>query len=341
MSIALDLGVHELRSLRRRHERVIGRKSRAAYAVLPDTAARRRVLEKTRIPFAVCEGSLVLMGDTAVDFAQSFQTPCLPLLADSRVPTHDAPARQVLAALVDALLPDPVEEHEICCLTIPGASRRSDHDTEFLVRIVKLNGYEPLVLGRGHAIVLSELVRDSFTGIGIDFGAGGTEFSLVHRGVEIDRHTLRRGGEWIDQRLAREFDEHAWDVRGHRFLDTDTTRDWKETNGSLLEPAGDRGAFLGEVYTELIVTALEETAAAWSRNPRVPHLPQPLNVVCAGGVSRIGGFGRLFEEIASRGDFPVEIGSVRVVENSTYTIARGCLINAELETETRRRTAAA
>lgn len=331
MSTALDVGVHRMRSLRRRHARVIGRKTRSAFAVLPDTPSRRRVLDRTRIPFAVCEDSLLLMGDHAAEFAPSFQTPLLPLLPGGNVPTSDAPARQVLAALVQALLPEPVEQNEICCVALPDPD-----DEAFPARVLRLNGYEPIVISRGLAVVLSELVDKSFSGIGIDFGSGSTELVLAHRGTEIARHQIAIGGDWIDEQLAHEFREYAWDGRGHRYLDTDAIGCWKSNRGSILEPKDDRDEFLGELYTELISKLLEESAADLEGRSALVGLPVPLTLVCAGGVGSIEGFDELLTGIVERIGFPVEIGSVRLARDSDYTVARGCLINAELEADVRK-----
>ncbi len=336
MSTALDVGVHDLRSLRRRHARVLGRRTRSAYAALPDTPSRRRVLERTRIPFAVCEDSLLLMGDHAAEFAGPFQTPCLPLLADGHVPTDDAPARQVLAALVDALLPEPVESDETCCVAHSGDA----DDVAFLERLLRLSGYHPVVLPRGVAAALSQLGDVAFSGIGIDFGAGSTEVAVVHRGVEIARHVAQRGGNWIDGRLASEIPRFKQENGPDHRVDAETLGQWKADRSSILEPTDEEGELLGELYTELLSTTIEEAAGAIAGCGELDGLPSSLHVACVGGVSRVPGFQELLSGVWSRSEFPLSVDRIRLAGDPAYAVARGCLINAELESEYRHRNAA-
>jgi hypothetical protein len=334
MSIVLDVGVHRLRSLRIRGDRLIARSCRSLLSAVPDSEPRRGLLHHAGIPYAVCEDELVVFGDAAVEFSRLFRAPVGSLFPAARIPHHDPPARQAIAALIESLLPLPQTPHEVCCLTVPGAleaRRPGSESVEFLTRLVRLQGYTPVVLGSGLAVVLAELVERSFTGIGISLGAGSCEVTLAHRGNEVVSCSLPRGGDWIDTELARERNQFVWSPQGERTLDTEAAAEWKTSiGGSIGAPRDEREKFLGQLYGDLLSRLMELAARTFARHPLVPELPRPVDVVVCGGPARVAGFDRLFATVAKATPFPVEIGQVRIAAESDYTVARGCLIDAQL-----------
>ncbi len=202
MSIALDFGASTIVSLRRTGERLIARSSRLEYAVLPDSPAHRRLLERRQVSFLTCESDLVLAGDAAHENADLFRTPCRPLLVDGRVPENDPLARQVIAQLAESVLPPAQVRDDICAVTLPGDVTLDGSDTrsdfEFLTRIIRLQGYEPLLVPSGQALVLAELVRSAFTGTGLTFGHAGCEalLAIVERPCVMHRQDWEENG-WI------------------------------------------------------------------------------------------------------------------------------------------------
>jgi hypothetical protein len=336
MTIALDLGASRLRSLRRRGERLIARSGRALYAVLPDSILRRRALEKIGVPFSVSKDTLILASDAAAEYSRLFQVPTLPLLPEGRVPTENPPARQILAALIEQLLPAPTQANEVCCLTLPGAKRAlrfvAREEREFLSHVVELRGYRPLVLSAGRAIVLAELEDDTFTGIGMSFGAATSEVCLARHGMEIASCSVPIGGDWIDRALADADPQFAWDSAGARHIYLDEVTRWKENlSGSVLHPKTEREAFLADLYRDLIGQVLDETTNSLLTSPLALSLPHPVSLVCCGGTAKIRGFGNMLQQMLADAAFPLRVQRVRMVIDSDYTVARGCLIAAEIE----------
>lgn len=311
MSVGLEIGTHQLRSLRQDGDRLLAQRCRSVYSVLPDAEHCRRRLDELGIPYAVCDQHLLVWGDAAENLAELMPIRTVPLLPEGTLPHHDPPARQLLAALIGALLGEPVRPNEVCCLTHPGHTGRSRaefRDTvHFLTRLIRLQGYTPLVISPGLALVLAELVSNCFTGIGMTFGVSTCEVSLAHHGVEIAQCTAPYrfaanwcgGGEW-----------------GMRYSEPRTPN--------------------SELRDVLYYVAQELSAV-----PAVRTVPQPLSLVIAGDTARTAGFDDLLQQAFCTAPFPVQIGDVRLTV-AEYTVARGCLINAELEarTQSARRSAA-
>ncbi len=129
------------------------------------------------------------MGDAAADLSQMFQGRTIPLLPKGAIPENDPLTRQIIASLVESLLPEPHHAREICCLTLPklrsnlcgsqGAIGQftSNPDFEFFIRLVCLRGYSPLILSSSMAVVLAELIEDAFTRISLTFGTTNREMA--------------------------------------------------------------------------------------------------------------------------------------------------------------------
>lgn len=340
MSIALDFGAHTFRSLRREGTQAIARQSRAAYALLPDSDTPRRLLDRAGVSYAECDGNLVLIGDAAEEFARFLQVPCVNLLHGGRVPEGDPIGRQIIAILVDALLPVPGSDSEICCYTqaqlnLQARVEMSD-PAALLERLIRLRGYIPQALPAGMALVLAEMVRESFTGIGLNWGAASCEISVAHCGKEVFSCSIPRGGQWIDEQIARESGLHCWDSFGNKLLDCDRSARLKEAfEPSVLSPQTRDEERIARLFQDQTQHIVREAARLFATEPRLADLPRRLHLVCGGGSTRIPGFCELLQQQLEQAQFPFAIDSIRPAADVAYGTARGCLINAELEASAR------
>lgn len=341
MTIALDPGSHGFRSLRQQGNQLVGRSCRSIYAVIPDNVARRRWLENARIPHLATDGFLVLPGDAADEAAKLFVTASTDLLLSGEVPSSDPIARQALSALIDGLLPVSRDPVEICCFAQPGHhfgdSRQGgagDIRRQFFARLIRLRGYEPLPLNPATALVLAGLAQTRFTGLGLALGASGADIALVHRGNQIAVIRLSRGGRWIDEQLARKSNAVCRDLLGQEVLDLDSARSLKEAASLERDsfPNQEEQGVSG-FYRGLIGELVDALCRMLAAQPLVMSLPQPLAVVCGGGPAKIPGFCDWVQKEFDQRQRPVAGIQVRLAADSQFTVARGCLIHAELEQE--------
>ncbi len=346
MSVGLDLGSSQFRCLRRRDDRLIGRASRAVFAALPDAPEFRELLASGHIPYAVCEGALALVGDTAQAYSSLFHVRPQSLLPQGHLPTNDPVARQCTAAVVEALLGVPDHPGEICCVTLPGGelsrSIASSNELEFFSRLIRLRGYIPQVLSSGMAIVLSHLVGNSFTGIGLSFGAATSELVLAHRGLEVAMCSSPRGAGWLDERLAESLGLTFCDLSGATCLNTEDAAEFRLAfEGSLANPTDPATQILADVHHDLAYATIRSAALEISKHPQALDLPQPLPVIVIGGTARIRGFKTLISRAFAEAQFPLAISEIHFATDDDFTVARGCLINAQLESEVRAETSRA
>lgn len=337
MSIGLDLGAHEFRSLRKEGDYLSARRCRAAYCVLPATRQQQLLLDQAAIPYVWCGENLVLIGDAAAEHAETFRSPLRAVLPGGRFRRRDPLARQIAALLVESLLTARTGPEPICCLTAPGtADPAGDHpELEFFTRVVRLHGYRPLVAHAAAAAGLAELGRSGLTGIGASFGATATEISIIHRGVERARCRIDCGGQTIDAEFARMCDEYRWDADGKPYLDVVSAERRKlacSERGPGQPEQSDDFVRMHGLYRDWLMHVMDESGAVLRASVSPREFPQPLPFVCAGGPVRFPGFQELCEETVSKAGFPVPVNEVRVASRPDYAVARGCLISAELET---------
>ena len=333
MSIVLDVGTRHLRSLRCEGGRLVGRKNHAVYVALPDQPNQIRMLEKASIRYATCAGGVLVIGQAALETADLLQVPCIPLLADSRLPQADPVARQVLTTLVDCLLPPALEEGDLCWTVIPGAIHDDDSaERRFFTQLIRLRGYQPRFFSPGLAVALAELEASGFNGVVCDFGAGVTRTTFADHGRELISTCLPKGSNWIDERVAESEECILWDSDGHRYLNSVAVTRWKQANiVSVLKPVTEREQRLTLVCEELIAETLQTFNRKLAEHGVHSSIRRPLPLVCSGGLSRLSGFPELVHEMTRKANLPIEISEVRRCSDADYTVCRGGLILDELE----------
>lgn len=331
MNIGLDIGSYGVRSLRREGDALRTRSSRMYCAALKDSTSHRRLLEQAGLPFILSEDSIMLLGDAAWDSSDLFNTPCRPLLLDGHLPEDDPLTRQLTGTLIESVLP-PAGAGSICCLTVPGGTdlQSGPHrtDTEFFVRIVRLRGFEPKIIPASQALILGELARSSFTGIGLVCGASGCEALLAHRGQPLCHARIDEGGHWIDRALATQHGESPAATPSASGLDVaQATRLREAIETAPREFAQATSMLLSHVVDHLVERFAEELV----RQPRAVELPQPLSMICAGGLTRSPGFLAMLNDALLSHPWSVRCHLPRLTGQASRSILRGLLISAELE----------
>ena len=315
MSIGLDLGTTQFRSLRIADNELIGRQCRAVYAVLSDTANHRRLLEQSGAKFASCGGDIVLFGDSALEWSNLLDLSVVSLLPGGRVPQSDPVARQLLTLMIDAVLPPAERQGDVCCMTVPGGhdihQAGLPYDVRLFKQLVALRGYQPKLISPGQAVVLAELAAASFSGIGICFGAGNCQIGVIHCGREL---------------ASCSFDECPVDHSADGVTPT--------SSNAAIEPIlaertlhAARDHVLVRGLTETLTAAREEL----DRRGALRWLAQPTHVVCTGRPTSEPDFPKLFAQVWSSLEWPMKIGELRVTADAIYSVARGCLIQSRLE----------
>jgi hypothetical protein len=183
--------------------------------------------------------------------------------------------------------------------------------------MVKKIGFEPKALIEGHAVVFAELAEDDFTGIGISCGGGMFNICVCYKSIPALSFSTARGGDWIDRNVAT-----VLGIKASRATAI------KEKGVNLLSPRNREEEAIEIYYRNLISYTLEAIKTRFESSAGMPSFPEPIEIVCAGGTSMIGGFIEVFQDEFQSIKFPIQVKNIRRAEDPLFSVAKGCLVAA-------------
>ena len=160
MITAIDFGCYGIRSARRAADQndqcaqIALIDERAEYVVISPQDDCIKTLAELEVPVAECENALVVFGNNSEKTRWLSRKPAAPFFADSRVPTDDPPARQILNILTESLLSVETDGDHVCCFTAPGGNMIKEN-IEFLSRVIRMTGAIPLHCSSAAALMLA------------------------------------------------------------------------------------------------------------------------------------------------------------------------------------------
>jgi hypothetical protein len=270
-----------------------------------------------------------------VDLSRFLKRPLVPVFPNGRLPTDDPLGRQIAARLIESLIPNQSDRPGIAGLILPGdpiTAEAGDPLYSFVQRLLALRGYRTLLVNAGAACVLTELEHRGFNGIGVSVGASSTSLSMALNGRALWQGAVRRGCQQTDEAFARSRGRFLFDSEGKRYLDLDGVARWRSTSSvNLAAPCHQDEELLQTLIREWLNSAFRELSVQMSDAMVAAGRSTSFSMVVAGGPARMKGFDHLVDEAVRRTGFPVRIDEIRNARPCEFTLARGCLLAAELE----------
>jgi intein/homing endonuclease len=155
-------------------------------------------------------------------------------------------------------------------------------------------------------------------------GAGMTNIAIMYKGIAVATFSIARGGDWIDQMVAKEMN-----------ITTAKARLIKEKSNysiasNAIELKTREQSAIKTYYEAYIRYILKYIEHQFTNNTSMPTFPDAIPIVVAGGGCMVNGFIEIFKEQFIGKDFPIDISEIKLAEEPLTAIARGCLIEAEL-----------
>jgi hypothetical protein len=296
-----------------------------AFFALPYSALHETTLQQNRVPFYRENDELIVYGSAAEKFAHMFNADVRRPMAKGILNPSEPLATHVLETILGALTPVARSPGEVLAFSVPAASSDMSFELtyheETLKRYLRERGYTPLAVNEGLAVVLAELAKESYTGIGVSCGGGMCNIALSYLSIPSLTVSIGQGGDYIDSAVGAVVHEPATRVKAI-----------KEESLDLTRPGGDKvDKALHIYYGKLIETLVDELVRAVTQSPRRPRSDQPLPVVLAGGTAKPNGFRDLFEKALRRRTLPFQISDVRMASDPLTATARGALVAALAE----------
>jgi actin-like ATPase involved in cell morphogenesis len=232
----------------------------------------------------------------------------------------------IMKFILERLLGKPQVENEPVHFCIPAPSIDRDNDTVYhegiVASILKKLGFAPKSMNEGHAVVYAELADANFTGIGVSCGGGMFNVCISYKTIPAVTFSVARGGDWIDRSVSK--------VMGIPQVRATAI---KEGNVDLMNPKSREEEAVVLYYRNLVSYVLKNLKQRFQLTRDVPQFTDPIEVVCAGGTSMVGGFTQVFAEELEKVGFPLPISGVRRAEDPMTSVVRGTLIAAAIEEE--------
>ena len=323
--IGLDVGTSKVVTARGDSKNSESASQLNAFLSVPFTSLAQNTLQQNGIPFYREGDELIVYGSASENFAHMFNAESRRPMAKGILNPREPTAAHVLESILSTLIPPARQSGEVLAFSVPAASPETGSDItyheETLKRYVRERGYTPLAVNEGLAVVLAELAKESFTGIGISCGGGMCNVAVSYLSIPSLTFALAQGGDFIDAAVGAVVREPSTRVKAI-----------KEETLDLTQPGGDKiDKALHIYYDNLIESLVEELIRSVTRSQRLPRSDQPLPIVLAGGTAKPNGFRERFEKALRRRTLPFQVADVRLASDPLTATARGALVAALAE----------
>lgn len=296
-----------------------------AFFAVPYSALHESSLKQSNIAFYHEGDELIVYGSDADKFAQMFNAEVRRPMAKGILNPSEAAATHVLETILGSLVTTARSPGEMIAFSVPAAARDTGagltYHEETIKHYLRDRGYTPLAVNEGLAVVLAELGKESFTGIGISCGGGMCNVAFSFLSIPSLTISIPHGGDYIDSAVGGVVQEPATRVKAI-----------KEETLDLSRPTNDKiGKALHIYYDKLIEMLVDELVQAVRTSQRLPRTDQALPIVLAGGTAKPNGFRDRFEQALARRTLPFKVAEVRMASDPLTATARGALVAALAE----------
>ncbi len=281
----------------------------------------KNMLSKLNVQYVVIDGRMIVVGDPAFELANILNKETRRPMKDGVISPAEADAMPVEKIILANLLGEPNFPKEKVYYSVPADPIDADFNVVYhkgvFGGLLKKLGYAPKPLQEGHAVVFSELAEDDFTGIGISCGGGMFNICVAYKSIPALTFSTSKGGDWIDRNVAT-----VLGIKASRATAI------KERGVNLLSPRNREEEAVEIYYRNLISYTLESIKKRFESSEGMPSFPEPVEIVCAGGTSMIGGFVEIFQDEFESINFPIEVKGIRRADDPLFSVAKGCLVAA-------------
>jgi hypothetical protein len=331
MAIGFDAGTYNLTCARRSESgNEIHYTNHVNAFIQLDLADQNRAFLKVikgKVPIIERGDIGYVFGQSAVDIALTLKSVELKRpMSDGCLNPTEKDAFMILQIMSHSLIGNVDRDKEVLYYCVPAnaVNRNTNADLHRKVladifKSCKIDGKTliPCHINEAMALVYAELGEKQFTGIGVSFGAGMVNFCYSVYASEVSSFSIVNAGDWIDQRAAHATGESQVSINKakHKI-------DLSIQPTSFVERAiQTHYRLMVENTVTSIKTALQSSSI---------RSDDPIDMVIAGGTASPNGFVDLVREIINETKLPIPIGEIRKPDDHLYTVARGCLVAAEV-----------
>lgn len=282
------------------------------------------------------DGDTYIIGSDAFDFANMFGQKVSRPMEKGLISSEEMDAADVLTLMIKDLIGDTGDKDVFCSYSIPAQAIDGDRSVTFhekvFARILHSLGINYKSINEAMAIIYSECAKESFSGIGISFGAGMSNIAVSYKGIEALTFSTARGGDWIDYYVAKDLNmipNRVTNIK-ERYMQLDGTVQLgknKKKNKRVLEALYYYHEALIDYTIKKIVKEFEDKVDI--------EIDDEIPIVVSGGTSMPKGFVSLFRETINQIDLPFEISEIRRAKNPLTAVSNGLLVRTAADIKNR------
>ena len=322
----VDIGTMFVKCAYKEGDEIVFKSQRNAFFEVEHTDFTKKILDNSKVKYIIKEDNLYVVGDEALQFANMFNKDTRRPLSKGVISPTEKEALPIIELLIKSVVGEPSYKGEIVYFSVPGEPLDAEFNVLYHIKMVegflKTLGYAPKPINEAHAIILSELADEDFTGIGLSFGGGMVNVCLSFMSVPIFKFSVAKSGDWIDQQVAMAVDETSSRVSSIKESSLDLS---KQGVLSKIESA------LSIYYNHLIEYVIENIKQEFAKARRLPKIANPISIILSGGTSLPKGFSGRFKQILDRLKLPIPVGSVRMASQPLRSVAKGALVAASAD----------
>lgn len=273
-----------------------------------------------------------VIGSAAMKIAFAWSSNDKPFrrpMKDGLLSVDEKSAFNVLAVIVKSIVGEVPEDGTVVSFSVPAPPVNSDRDPEYHKRVISQileradfggNRVVPIPCGEGRAVVMAELEKTGYTGLGLSFGAGMVNASLCVYGVPVFEFSLVGSGDWIDVEAARSSGEDAVSINRRKTRVDVRTSDHQDHVDRAIA-----------IHYVMLIDKIARGICESVKRVGVRG-EDPFPVVVAGGTASPEGFVGLFESRMRALDWGKDfsLGEFWLAKDHAHAIARGLLVHAEI-----------
>jgi len=303
----------------------------AFYIIKPSTSVATKMIEKGlngKVFIKDSDGSFIILGKDAIEKAIERNDNAKRPMSKGVVSAKEKDAKRVLAFILKEVVGTasvPNEKLIFCVPAQPVDQEDDDFDIGYHEDVVKSIlrecNYDAKAINEAEALCYAELGDEDYTGIGVSCGAGMTNVCVMLNGEPTVVFSTTKSGDWIDRMSAIATGEKDSVVQAE-----------KEGGGFVIGEHNDNVVLsaVSSYYERLIDYTTKQLSAALSGHKALPKFKNPLTVVVAGGTSQAQGYIEHFQKKLIENNFPLPIKVVKHASDPLHSVAKGCLIAANV-----------
>lgn len=323
--VGLDIGTSHIIVAQNRRNHVHTIQELNAFFTLPNARFARDIFNQKDVMYYEHESQYYIIGYSAQSFANMFNVNTRRSMKEGFLSPKEDDGLSVIKAIVNSLIQKPKNFGEILCFSIPGepfdGSGSVMYHESIIKRFLSSLGYTPISINEGMAVVVSELSKEDFTGIGISMGGGMCNVCLSYLSFPVIAFSIQKAGDYIDFMVGKSVGEPASKIKTIK----------EETLVLSQDPKDRITTALHIFYDELIFKLLESLKRVIISTEKIPKISVPIPIILSGGTAMPKGCKERFVKMLKNINLPVEISTVRLSEDPLNATAKGALIMAMTE----------